>query len=168
MSASNTSRETDTYFSCARNHGTNQSNAQSDSSTETLVRCSRCTFRGPQSVFPRKTNLQYLKTCSNCTEKLAQEREEKRQARGGDKDKENVRGNRRGPAIQPVERRPTLLWTNFISLLESHKEDAFELDALIDLMGLSIREALSEPMTNHGVATKISEEVWKATGYRYM
>jgi hypothetical protein len=60
--------------------------------------------------------------------------------------------------------RACLFWSEFIDLITKHKDDAFELDAEIDLMDLCEPEDCSSGSTD--IAKRIV--TWKATCYRFM
>jgi len=62
--------------------------------------------------------------------------------------------------------RAHLSWSEFIDLVTKHKDDAFELDAEIDLMDLCELEGCSSGSSD--IAKRIAEETWKATCYRFM
>jgi hypothetical protein len=48
---------------------------------------------------------------------------------------------RRGPNVQPVKGFAHLEWSEIIALLTEHKDQAFELEAFINMRGESAREA---------------------------
>ena len=54
----------------------------------------------------------------------------------------------------------------YIGLVSKHKDDAFELDAEVNLTDL--REGFAQASENSNIARRISEEIWKATCYRFM
>ncbi|KAJ7509246.1 hypothetical protein B0H11DRAFT_2427551 [Mycena galericulata] len=127
------------------------------------VRCSRCKYVGPQSSYPRKTNLTYLKTCTGCTDKVAKERAKKRDERDADKENPSSEGTarkRRGPTARAHEARPTLSWAEFSGLLEKHGKEAFELDAFVMLPAEEDDEA--EIMADDGAETakNIAKRLW--------
>jgi hypothetical protein len=75
-------------------------------------------------------------------------------------------GNRRGPTARTHQKRPTLSWTDFCGLLEKHKKDTFDLDALIELPDEDEAEILADDSAQ--TARNIAKCVWDLTGYRYM
>jgi hypothetical protein len=130
-----------------------------------LIKCQRCSFRGAQHDFPRKPNLQYLKTCGPCTKKRNEEAEKKRL----DKEKENPEKPKRRilGKDKSIGGPPTLTWQDFISLLTRHKEVAFELHAVVILND----EASSAPGRSddqsHNLAMYLAKVVWNTTGFRF-
>ncbi|KAJ7441818.1 hypothetical protein B0H11DRAFT_2348974 [Mycena galericulata] len=132
---------------------------------------SRCKYVGPQSSYPRKTSLTYLKTCTGCTDKAAKECAEKRDARDANKENpssEGTAGKRRGPTARAHEARPTLSWAEFSGLLEKHGKEVFELDAFVVLPAEEDDEA--EIMADDGAETakNIAKQVWDLTGHRFI
>ncbi|KAJ7501270.1 hypothetical protein B0H11DRAFT_2224604 [Mycena galericulata] len=131
------------------------------------VRCSRCKYVGLQSLYPRKTSLTYLKTCTGCTDKAAKERAEKRDARDANKENpssEGTAGKRRGPTARAHE---ALSWAEFSGLLEKHGKEAFELDAFVVLPAEEDDEA--EIMADDAETAKnIAQRVWDLTGHRFI
>lgn len=141
-------------------------------SSDPKVRCSRCTYFGLQSSFPRKADLTYLKTCGECTEKTAKQREDQRAKRDQDKENESPRegvsgkGNRRGPVARTHEARPTLSWADLSGLLEKHNKEAFEVDALVELPDEDEAEIMADDGSQ--TAKNIAKRIWDWTGYRFM
>lgn len=131
-----------------------------------VIKCQRCKFRGLQTEFPRKANLQYLKTCASCTQKRNEAAETKRQEHGK---KENTDIETRCPLgkDKSASGPPTLAWAEFIALLERYKESAFELHAAVVLD----HETLDIPQESedhcHVLAQHLAKAVWNATGFRF-
>ena len=90
-----------------------------------LVKCMRCSFHGKQTDFPRKSNLQYLKTCAPCTQKRNDKAAEK-QKPGGDKENAPPPKRRALGRDKTAEGPPTIKLDMFISLLEANKDGGFE------------------------------------------
>src|SRR5436190_748338 len=57
--------------------------------TPSIIKCIRCTFRGPQTAFPRSSALKYLKTCITCLAKGATKRAQEARDTEEDENKEN-------------------------------------------------------------------------------
>ena len=131
-----------------------------------LIKCQRCRFRGLQTEFLRKANLQYLKTCALCTQKRNQAAEKKRQKHS---EKENVDMETRCPLgkDKSASGPPTLAWAEFIPLLKKYKESAFELHAavVLDYETLDIPEQSEDHC--HILAQRLAKAVWNATGFRF-
>ena len=131
-----------------------------------LIKCQRCSFRGLQTEFPCKANLQYLQTCAPCTQKRNELAEKKRQEHG---DKENLDIATRRPLGKDKSAAgpPTLIWTEFIPLLEKYKDSAFELHAAVslDYEALDIPEQSEDRC--HVLAQQLAKVVWNATGFRF-
>lgn len=136
---------------------------------DTVVKCSRCSYRGPQSTFPQKANLSYLKTCFVCKEKEATRRDEKRSDDASPTSHEIPGGTtRRGPAPQPKQGHSTLEWNECISLIETHKNDAFELEAFVLMTGDSATTAFSGLGSGKAISDAIAQIIWGISGYRFM
>ena len=107
-----------------------------------------------------------MQTCHSCTKRLAERRVEKCAEREPSNvlDSPSKGGNRKGPEPRGTVLRAHLSWNDFIGLISQHKDDAFELDAELDLMDLS-KDCAAK---NSDVAKKVAEEIWKATSYRFM
>jgi hypothetical protein len=109
-----------------------------------------------------------MQTCHSCAKKLAERRVEKRTEREPSNvpDSPSKGGNRKGPQPRGTVLRACLSWSEFIGLVSKHKDDAFELDAEVDLKDLSKSECCASG--NSDIARRIAEETWKATCYRFM
>jgi len=133
-----------------------------------MVKCSRCSLRQLQEAFPRKRNLEHLKTCHDCTVSLNASRQgkraEKRESSFGEEGSGTSPKRKGLEARDGTEVRMRLSWTDFISLVAQHKSDAFELDAEIDLTGLGGERDIG----NQEIAKEIADGIWKATDYRFM
>ena len=128
------------------------------------VKCQRCAFRGPQESFPRGPNLQYLKTCGKCLKKVADKRDGKKRQSAGDKENDIDETQPRKRAKPSHDEVPTLAWDTFISLLTENKGSAFELEALVYVPS---GDPLTHPRSSLDKATRISRDIWDATGYRF-
>ncbi|KAJ7780647.1 hypothetical protein DFH07DRAFT_765166 [Mycena maculata] len=145
------------------------------SASEDSVKCSKCSYRGPQSTFPQRTNLQYVKTCYKCQEKAAHRCASKRAPNTGDNSTGAQRragadasARHRGPAIQPVKGQAILEWSTALDLLAENKDQAFELDAFIAMTSPSAVEAFQGLEEGPDIAKKIAALVWDATQYRFI
>ncbi|KAF7344983.1 SWIM-type domain-containing protein [Mycena venus] len=139
------------------------------SDAELAVKCDRCPYRGPQSTFPQKKNLTYNKSCFACKKKQAEERAEKRASKNDANDTdEATRGTRRAPPIQPTEGYTTLEWQECAALLDTHKNDAFELETFVSVLGESAKAAFDGLESGKDVADKMAQLVWNITGYRFI
>ena len=62
---------------------------------------------------------------------------------------------------------PTIMWNQFISLLQDNHENGFEIHAVVDLGD----DAPSAPSGSedhpHALALSIAKAVWTATGFRF-
>jgi hypothetical protein len=74
---------------------------------------------------------------------------------------------RKGPKPRAAELRTQLAWEEFLGLVGSHKSVAFELDAEIKLGDFPPAHNAQTGDTGE-IAKAIAEEVWKASGYRFM
>lgn len=97
---------------------------------DTLIKCSRCKFRGPQDAFPRRANLEHSKACGPCSQTKAKNAAEKRRAKNEECGKEMRQLRTLGKDRYGC---PSLTWDVFIQLLSDNKNDAFELDAIVTL-----------------------------------
>ena len=131
-----------------------------------LIKCQRCSFRGLQAEYPRKANLQYLKTCAPCTQKRNEAAEKKRREHG---EKENTDIATRRPLGKDKSSSgpPTLAWTEFISLLEKYKESAFELHTIIVLDYETLDMPDQSKDRCHVLAQHLAKAVWNATGFQF-
>ncbi|KAJ7716012.1 hypothetical protein DFH07DRAFT_974028 [Mycena maculata] len=136
---------------------------------EPAVKCDRCPYSGPQSTFPQKKNLTYNKSCFTCKKKQAEERTKNRTSKN-DADNANkaAGGPRRAPPIQPIEGYTTLESQECTALLDAHKDDAFELETFVFMMGESMTAAFSRLKAAKDVAEKMAQLVWNITGYHFI
>ncbi|KAF8225471.1 hypothetical protein L208DRAFT_1408453 [Tricholoma matsutake] len=108
-----------------------------------LIKCLRCSFRGAQTDFPRKPNLQYLKTCATCNTKQNESAGKKRAT----KENENLsKKKRRGLGRDKTPGGPpTFAWSVFNQLLTENKDSAFEFHAfvMLEMMPLQRPSSLS-------------------------
>ncbi|CAK5263800.1 unnamed protein product [Mycena citricolor] len=125
---------------------------------EPLVKCTRCTFRGPQSAFPQLPSLQYTRHCHKCREKNLK-------SRGAAKEKEpsaSLRGKDNSGGILPKLSRETLL-----ALIREHGSNkAFETECYLDLAEINLRPEIA--CSPKAVADELARQVWEATGYRFV
>ncbi|KAJ7120878.1 hypothetical protein C8R44DRAFT_877205 [Mycena epipterygia] len=136
---------------------------------EPAVKCDRCPYSGPQSTFPQKINLTYNKSCFTCKKKQAEERAKNRACKNDTNDADEAAGGpRRAPPIQPTEGYTTLEWQECVALLDAHKNNAFELEAFVSLMGESATAAFGELKAGKDVADKMAQLLWNITGYRFI
>ncbi|KAJ7506454.1 hypothetical protein B0H11DRAFT_1903825 [Mycena galericulata] len=111
------------------------------SATRELHVCLR--YRGPQSTFPLKNNLEYLTTCGPCQEKAAKDRAARR-ARAMDTSASRAREDTSihcGPAVQPAKGRA--------------EEEQGEEEVTIHVLGQrggspAARTILTQPPSNQG------------------
>ena len=132
------------------------------------MECTRCPRQLIQGAFPRARGLNYLKTCDNCTRKLAANRERQRDVRALEISStlgSNARPARKGPEARGTELPMQLAWPKFIVLVAEHKSVALELDTEINLEGS--RDG-SIPANREKVVNEIADAVWKATEYRFL
>ena len=135
---------------------------------EIAVKCTRCSVRQRQEDFPRAHNLKYLKTCNDCTLKLADARQKKRDQHSESSSQtspEGAESRRKGPVPQDMTEKSRLGWPEFQQLLQEHKDNAFELDAEVKLGDFPDGRPVAD---SSDVAKSIAREVWKATDYRFM
>ncbi|KAJ6611087.1 hypothetical protein B0H10DRAFT_1953368 [Mycena sp. CBHHK59/15] len=149
---------------------------EADGKIDTNVRCSWCTYVGPQLLFPWKTNLMYLKHVRHVPKSWQRKRVEKHVERDGDKEDRCTqasgsvddlpKGNHHGLAVQTHEACPTLSWDVLSGLLEKHSKEAFELDVFIELPEKDETEMLANESAQ--LARNIAKSVWDCTAYRFM
>lgn len=125
------------------------------------VKCSRCPFRGPQTVFPLKSNGGYLKTCIKCAQGEANKAHARNHAPG-----KNRTTRRHCVQDRTAGDTPTLEWDEFLCLLHENKECAFELHAIVSL---EFDEDSKENGKVNGqeMAWIIARAVREQTGYRF-
>ena len=133
----------------------------------------KTTVLAEKPSFPRKKNLEFLRTCQRCTTIMAGKREEKRQKRdalASDAGENDASKKHRGPPIQR-EQMVTMPWDKVMELLEDHKGDAFELNVILDL-GNAFVQAGNPPMepsvASTNIVRQIAKRIWEITGYRFM
>ncbi|KAG6917946.1 hypothetical protein DXG01_017130, partial [Tephrocybe rancida] len=128
-----------------------------------LVKCSRCSFKGPQEDFPRRNGSlhEYLKTCRNCADKANAAARKKRNKENDDNDTPLPKRQRGLGKDTSKEGPPTLTLASVIDLLTENKNSSFELHAYVALddscMGLS-----GPQLSGH-----LARKVWDATDYRF-
>jgi hypothetical protein len=139
-----------------------------------MVKCSHCPNILAPNVFPRKRNLQYLKTCHPCTVKqhsFRQSKHEKAQEEDSESFEEGssqTPSKRKGPeARDGSEVRMSLSWADFMALVAKHKSDTFEVDAEIDLSNSELLGG-DRDAENQVIARDIANKIWKTIGYRFV
>ena len=134
------------------------------------MKCSRCPNMLAPNAFPRKRNLQYLKTCHPCTVRQhsfrqSNHEEKKAQEESFEEGGSQTPSKRRGPqAHDGSEVRMSLSWGDFIALVAKHKSDTFELDAEIDLADSELL-GNDRDAENQEIARDIANKIWKTIGY---
>jgi len=133
-----------------------------DSGARTQVpatqKCSRCAFHGPLGVFPRGTNMAYLKTCARCHGLQAEQRAKKI---SGAAEKENEPPGqqlKRSLKAAFVQKPPRLSWGDFVTLLTENHDKPFELTAFVTL---SAQLAVDGPQTGSEKAKFVSGKLSK-------
>jgi len=132
-----------------------------------VIKCLRCSFKGPESSYPRKRNMKFSKTCMKClgitNGKAAERRAEKHQHTN----KENVEDTTGSSECQKgkrVVKHPlTLTWDEFISVLTENKDHPFELEAFVKIDQDPLRTAKS----THDRAVEVANATKEATGFRF-
>ena len=128
----------------------------------------------PPNAFPRKRNLQYLKTCHPCTVGQNSFRKNKREEKEKSFDEwipqtlAPPSPKKKGPKPRDgSEVHMSLSWADFISLVAKHKLDAFQLDAEIDLADSELLGG-NPDAENHEITRDIANKIWKTIGYRFV
>ena len=139
-----------------------------------MVKCSRCPNMLPPNSFPRKRNLQYLKTCHPCTVRQHSFRLSKREEKTQEDSESFEEGGsqtpskRKGPkARDGSEVRMNLSWADFMALVAKLESDAFEVDAEIDLENSELLGG-DRDAENQEIAPDIANKIWKTNGYQFM
>lgn len=131
-------------------------------------KCLRCSFRGPETSFPRAANMKYKKTCATCLAKATAAKKSQRD--DSESESEGTQSGAGGKHYLAPYDPPHLTWNDFLSLLKENSGSAFELKAFV---ALPSRNALGdasahEPSpTGHEQAKKVAAAVWEATGYKF-
>jgi hypothetical protein len=128
-----------------------------------LIKCARCNFRGQQTDFPRKANLQYLTTCGPCTRKRNDNAAEKRRVKSN---QENVPEPKRRALGRDKtgDGLPTISWKAFQSLLEENRDHGFEVHAIVTL---GDDATIGTEDHAHALALNLAMAVGNATQYRF-
>lgn len=140
--------------------------------TVTERKCVRCSYRGPETSFPRSGNLKYKKNCATCLAKAAKRKAEKKgQQDESDSDKENTQPGQGARSRSGPDDTPHVSWNDFLSLLREHSDSPFQLTAFValpprDILGDTSSAGPAVP-SGKEQAKMLAAAVREATGYRF-
>ena len=130
-----------------------------------LIKCLQCSFRGAQTDFPCKPNLQYLKTCATCNTKQNESAGKKRATKENEnpsKKKQWGLGKDKTPGSPP-----TFVWSIFNQLLTENKDSVFKFRTFVMLKDDATTAPEQSEQPGHGIATHIAKTAWDLTGFRF-
>ncbi|KAG8915415.1 hypothetical protein FRC00_004714 [Tulasnella sp. 408] len=134
----------------------------SATSSSNLIKCSNCSFRGPQTDYPLKVNgLGYVKTCHGCTKKAA---EHNAKSRARQKEKQ-------GAAVtQPLKKssgskQVPQPWSSIAPKLAKARGKPCEVDVFLDLDPSHPAADLAKPDNERAAA--LIADIRRETGYSF-